>query len=483
MSDDGAYLNNRRQGWSYDAAGNNTLDFSYHQTFDAANQYTNAVGTHMVGDGSAQWPNTPNLEITQGYDGGGQSLKRNQISRMNDYDLETGQYNGVAIDNQTTYYLRSTVLGGAIVDEMARDWQNNAAKMEGYVYAGAQRIARQTAGMYEHHNPETGSWVTTTAWNRYLMRQERDPDGGQVPINAPPSPNYVSNNFGSPLFIEGGDPSDYSGGHEIDGMPVSDSEFARRTGDGSGAVTVSVQGTDGKWHQGGPQTRFFPGPFGTSVWVDTSEYFHANHDDPDDDVVRIHTDLKEKGFWKNGASGFNFADGFFGGGPQNPAQTDHDPRANFDSPEAYKKEVLDKYLPKINECVPIIFGIKAKKIGTLTAENAPALDITRNSKQLAKMSDTTSKTALGTNDPNKGRHGTVYIASNFFDYEAPGPLRADWRAALLGGFFHEWANILSAKVAGGNERKFGNPAGVGRAKDTDSGANFQRCVDASTIHY
>lgn len=26
--------------------------------------------------------------------------------------------------------------------------------------------------------------------------------------------------------------------------------------------------------------------------------------------------------------------------PQNPAQTDHDAKANFDSPEAYKKEVL-----------------------------------------------------------------------------------------------------------------------------------------------
>jgi RHS repeat-associated protein len=169
------------------------------------------------------------------------------------------------------------------------------------------------------------------------------------------------------------------------------------------------------------------------------------------------------------------------GEQQNPAQTDHDPKANFDSPEAYKKEVLDTYLTKINECVPIIFGTKAKKIGTLTAENAPALNITLNSKGVGKMSNVAK--ALGSNNPDKGRYGTVYIASNYFDYIAPLPLRTQWRGALLGAFFHEWANILSAKVAGGREDKFGDPAGVGRGKDTDTGANFQRCVDASTIQY
>jgi hypothetical protein len=175
-----------------------------------------------------------------------------------------------------------------------------------------QRIAKQTTGIYEHHNPASGSWVTTTAWNRCLIRQERDPDGGQIPVTAPPSRNYVSNNFGSPLFIEGGDPSDYSGGHEIDGLPVSDSEFARRTGDGSGAITVSVQGRDGKWQQGGPLTKFFPGQLGTSVWVDTSQYIHPNHNDNPDVDVSVFTDLQETGYWKNVASGFRL------GGRANP---------------------------------------------------------------------------------------------------------------------------------------------------------------------
>jgi len=42
-----------------------------------------------------------------------------------------------------------------------------------------------------------------------------------------PVGSYVDNKFGSLLFIDGTDPFDYSGGYEIDGMPVSASEFAR----------------------------------------------------------------------------------------------------------------------------------------------------------------------------------------------------------------------------------------------------------------
>jgi hypothetical protein len=72
LSDGGAYVLNRRDGWSYDEDGNVTLDSSYHQTFDGASQYTHAVATQLVGDGSTQWPETPELEITQAYDGNGQ---------------------------------------------------------------------------------------------------------------------------------------------------------------------------------------------------------------------------------------------------------------------------------------------------------------------------------------------------------------------------------------------------------------------------
>jgi YD repeat-containing protein len=221
LSDAGTYTNNRRSGWSYDAGGAVTRDSSYNHTFNAAGQDTSAIAIRTVGDGSTQWPNQSELEITQSYDGNGQSLKRNQITRMNDYDQETGQYYGVQVDNQTTYYLRSSMLGGAIIDELAKDWQNNVFKMEGYVYAGGQRIAKQS-GQYEHHNPVTGSWVTTWASNRYMNREERDPVGGQLPLTAPPSNStYASLNFGGALFFIGGDPSDLSGGCVLDNLPTN----------------------------------------------------------------------------------------------------------------------------------------------------------------------------------------------------------------------------------------------------------------------
>jgi YD repeat-containing protein len=257
LSDSGSYTNNRRSGWTYDADGNTTVDSSYTQTFDGAGQYTNAVASRTVGDGSTQWPNQPQLEITQSYDGGGQSVKRNQITRMNDHDLETGEFTGVEEDNQTRYYLRSSVLGGAIIDEMLKDSQNNAQKTEGYVYAGVQKIAKQVVGQYTHDNPVTGSWLTTNASNRYAIRQERDPVNGTIPLDAPPSPSsYLSSNFGGALFIEGGDPADYSSGITIDGMPATQADVDRGRENGSiepchnndcGAhsVTVTGKGADG----------------------------------------------------------------------------------------------------------------------------------------------------------------------------------------------------------------------------------------------
>src|SRR5207247_397101 len=107
----------------------------------------------------------------------------------NMYDLDTGAINGVDEASQTTYYLRSSVLGGLIIDEFSKDSQNNAQKTEGYVYAGVQKIAKQFAGQYEHDNPVTGSWIATNASNRYAIRQERDPVNGTIPLEQPPSPS------------------------------------------------------------------------------------------------------------------------------------------------------------------------------------------------------------------------------------------------------------------------------------------------------
>jgi hypothetical protein len=102
------------------------------------------------------------------------------------------------------------------------------------IYAGGQRIAREMWGniSFEHTNPVTGSRVTSAGHSSFRAtdRNERDAFGAEIP-NSNPYPSaqsYSDYNFGEQLYIEGGDPFDYSTGSEIDGIPVSEAEFQRR---------------------------------------------------------------------------------------------------------------------------------------------------------------------------------------------------------------------------------------------------------------
>jgi hypothetical protein len=58
----------------------------------------------------------------------------------------------------------------------------------------------------------------------------------------PAAQSYVDWKSTQPLFIEGGDPFDYTSGRTIDGLPVSEAEFQRRTGNGSVGSGVFVGG-------------------------------------------------------------------------------------------------------------------------------------------------------------------------------------------------------------------------------------------------
>ena len=235
-SDTATYVNNRRTdyGWQYDADGNTISDSSYQHTIDASGQVIQSVSHVLVGDG-VQYPYEPRLDITEVYDGTGLLAKRNQISRMPD-PFGSGE---PQVDTQTTYYINSSVLGGVTVAEIG--WGNTI-----YIYANGQRIARDYWDnvTFEHHNPLTGSWVTTHGHSSYRTteREERDPRGAEMPLQNPFVQDYVDWKFGEPLFIEGGDPFDYSSGREIDGMPVSEAEFQRRVGSGSAGAGVFVAG-------------------------------------------------------------------------------------------------------------------------------------------------------------------------------------------------------------------------------------------------
>jgi YD repeat-containing protein len=233
-SDVGSYVNNRRTGWSYDADGNITSNSSYQQTIDAAGVTARSVSIARVGDG-VHYPFQPRLDITQTYDGEGTPAKRVQISRQPGLVDEFGDASEPIEDTQTTYYVKSTVLGGATVAELG--WGDTI-----HIYAGGQRIAREFLGnvTFEHHNPMTGSWATSHGHSSYrtTYREERDPRGAETPLENPYgyAENYVDLRFSQPLFIEGADPFDYASGCTSASMPISCGDAARYVSMGLGII-------------------------------------------------------------------------------------------------------------------------------------------------------------------------------------------------------------------------------------------------------
>jgi YD repeat-containing protein len=248
IPDVATYTNNRRSDTGYDANGNATMS-SYLNTFDVFGANTHSLSTQQVGDGSTQFPNQPQVDITQNYDADGRPRTRTQIMRQNNYDPDTGDLFAIDQDTLTSHYIHSSVLGARVVE---LDQYGNPTV---WVYAGGQRIATTTAvgnanTTFEHHNPVTSSWVTTHghSGNRTAYAQERDPMNAEIPPMNPGNSNFAAQNWHQPLFIEGGDPSDLSGGCSQDGLATSCSQLAHNLDNGSAVGELSIGGTPiGTW--------------------------------------------------------------------------------------------------------------------------------------------------------------------------------------------------------------------------------------------
>jgi len=136
---------NQRNGFTYDAAGNLKNDQVQNYSYDATNQQTSAT--------SAAY------SLLQGYDGNGLRGQKND--------------NGA-----TTYYLRSTVLGGAAVAEL----DGNGGWQRGYVYAGDQLLAIQSGGQvyWSHEDGVTKSKRVTDIYGNVVSTIELDPWGADT---------------------------------------------------------------------------------------------------------------------------------------------------------------------------------------------------------------------------------------------------------------------------------------------------------------
>jgi RHS repeat-associated protein len=139
-----SYTNNRRDGFSYDAAGNLTNDLGQNFIYDATGQQTSASYS--------------GYSLQQVYDGDGLRAMKND--------------NGSA-----TYYLRSTVLGGQVVAEM----NGGGGWIRGYVYQGSSLLAIQYGGVYwVHEDPITKSKRITDSADSVVSASELDPWGGDT---------------------------------------------------------------------------------------------------------------------------------------------------------------------------------------------------------------------------------------------------------------------------------------------------------------
>lgn len=344
LTDVPTYVNNRRNDFQYDAAGNTTFDASYTHTFDAVGAVTRSVSSSMVGDAD-QFPYQPRLEITQLYSGDQQPQRREQVSRGVLYD-EYGNISSTYEDTQTTSYLTSTVLGGLTLVELGLGYKTN-------IYALGRRIARDNSGAgpqgvtFEHHNPVMGSWVTSEGHSSYRVtgREERDLRGSELPLSNPYTyaQSYIDYKFGEPLFIEGGDPFNYSSGLTMDGLPVSESQLAHMmdTGAAVGGLFAGGQflgALDFTGH-GRMGMEYLRGDFGSiriETWVDEGRGdWHSSSVSTDDEpgftdesnVLGVVNVYAEKHFQFVSAA-FNPAQG--GGRRGQSPQKTSDPRSIFD---------------------------------------------------------------------------------------------------------------------------------------------------------
>jgi len=131
----GAYL-------QYDAAGNLTNDGNQSFNYDATGQQTYASGSGL----------------TQSYDG-----DRLRVAKTE---------NGV-----TTYYLRSTLLGGQVAAEI----NSSGSWTRGFVYLGGQMVAIQSSGVYwTFQDPITKSQRVTDGAGNVVSTIDLDPWGGET---------------------------------------------------------------------------------------------------------------------------------------------------------------------------------------------------------------------------------------------------------------------------------------------------------------
>jgi len=258
------YQNNRAiPSGLYDAEGN-TLEGDKLHKFDAAG---NKISVTDVGYNNSGVYFT----IDQLYDGDGNRARRVDTRHVED---ENGNLNSTS---EVTYFLRSSVLGNAVISELV-NINGNGAKQKGFVYAAGLVLAEQAGQVtFLHQNPGTSSWIETQPGSSFRSREEMDPVHAEVgsfdpfPLNS--NPSYESLKFGDRLYEDGGNPLTVSDECTLDGIPWECFDAASRLG-----KSAKVDPTSGKGNGSSV-------PNSIAVWVPDDDWGEV---DLEKQIVTVH---------------------------------------------------------------------------------------------------------------------------------------------------------------------------------------------------
>lgn len=171
----------RNTAWSYDADGRlisrnelspNGLTYApLVYKYDAVGRLSQTTQTTSREVGIHN-PTTQTTAVTQveTYDGDGAGVKH----------MVTKQVNSNQPSTASTYYLRSTILGGRTISE----YNSSGVRQTSYAWGGANVLAQQTGAdtstpslKWEHLNPVTGDGRETDASGIMTAATHLDPDG------------------------------------------------------------------------------------------------------------------------------------------------------------------------------------------------------------------------------------------------------------------------------------------------------------------
>jgi thermitase len=221
------YVNDRRQGWIYDEDGrllSGSTGFFY---YDASGK------VYSFGDGDP-------FMTDQQMDADGHRTK----SVLRSYDAGTNQWT----TQSTTYYLTSSVLGGAVATELTAQ----GAKQKTFVYSGANVLASQTvsggtqAVQWAHNDASGASFRTTDVSGQTAGdAAELDAMGADAGLYKPFVWNPPNKEGKLRPYLGFGDINEPGGGCTLDKMPFPCDRLENMKEAGAVANETLIMNPDG----------------------------------------------------------------------------------------------------------------------------------------------------------------------------------------------------------------------------------------------